>query len=131
MDYALNLRLQKPLEEYLDFLERLSRASLYLVEERLDMFVVMRDPLHHLRGKDSVSKLWERRLESLPDAKFKFDDFSWGRKPATAYAHFLLGKVGEGMVQIDFNEDGFVSAHREFWMGDFPYAGRKYAKSLL
>lgn len=131
MDYALTLRMQKPLEEYLEYMERLSTASLYLLEGCMDMFCMFQDPVHKVRGKDSVSKIWMARLECLPAAKFKIDDFSWGRKPACAYAHFMLGDVGEGMIEIEFNEDGRVVSHREFWSGAFPYGGRKYQKALI
>lgn len=130
MDYALTMRMQKPLEEYLDYIERLSKASLYLLEERMDMFCVFQDPIHKVRGKDSVSKIWIARLECLPAAKFKIDDFSWGRKPASAYAHFIVGDVGEGMIEIEFSYEARVISHREFWIGEFPYGGKKYLKAV-
>lgn len=122
---AIDLRLQKPLEDYVEYFDHLTIRSLNLLENCADIAMVFRDPVYNVRGRDSAIKLLRRRFEYYPTAKYKVQDFVWGRIPATAYLRLNFTYTQKGndearisvpyMVELGFSTEGKVAVHREFW----------------
>lgn len=131
VDYGVVLRLQKPLETYIELFEGISKASLRVMDGLVDVMVTFEDPVHRLRGNDAFMEVMQRRVD-YAEVRLRVDDFVWGRKPATAYVHAKRAGGDESVViELGFTDEGRVILHREYWSGGFPYGGRKYAKAIV
>ncbi len=125
-----DLNLQKPLEDYIEFFEKLNSRSLPLLGSIVDPSVSFQDPYHYMKGFGDVSLLLERRLSICAQRRYKVSDFMWGRREATAYIYWNLSykqkkkamrKVStdnfliEGMSELKFYPDGKIFSISEFW----------------
>ncbi len=137
-----NLRLQKPLEDYVEYIEKLSLRSIPLLESMSDPSFSLQDPYHDIVGRIEVQRLLEHRLKTYPDANYRVRDFMWGRKEAVAYIywsfHYLPKKnmpkrkpaslIMEGMSELKFLPDGRIYSCREFWGAHAHFGIKSYKK---
>jgi hypothetical protein len=129
-----DLRLQKPLEDYIEFLEKMTPRSMPLIEKICDISIAFTDPVHNVRGQDALQKIFLHRFKTLPGLKYEVDDFCWARRAETAYIRWklsydfkpaLLKKVErrkiDGIVEVGFSPTGKIGSHIEFWNDTTPF----------
>lgn len=110
--FSPDLRLQKPLEEYIECFEKLSPRSLSLLCGQFLPEAVFEDPYHRAQGAEKIERLLAERLKHYP--KRRVHDFSWGRKHGQAYIFWSAGDV-VCMSALSFMPDGMIMSVTEFW----------------
>jgi hypothetical protein len=141
-----DLRLQKPLEDYVEFLDSLNARSVPLLGQHAEISMAFQDPIYNVRGMDAAQKIFLHRIALFPDARYRVQDFGWGRRPATAYLRLafiysqavrpsgLLGRLQKEsrsvdcMVEVAFSPVGKVCAHTEFWQDNSLFDKKGYSK---
>ncbi|MCM2343686.1 MAG: nuclear transport factor 2 family protein [Alphaproteobacteria bacterium] len=115
------MALQKPLEDYIHFLERMTTRSLPLLNKLATPGMHFHDPLHDVHGVAAVMEVFAQKLSNLTAPRLRVKDFCWGREQPVAYLRWdLTGqKDGEsffeqGISEIMFSNDGYVMAHRDY-----------------
>ena len=83
-----NLSLQKPLEDYVEYIEKLNVRSLSLLETMAGMLFSFQDPYHNVNGIGEAQQVLARRFKIYPFGRYKVHDFAWGRRDATAYIYW-------------------------------------------
>ncbi len=111
---------QKPLEDYIQYLEKMNLRSLPLLEKLAVPGVHYRNPLYDVRGRDAVMDVFRRRL-SEGKQKFTVTDHAWGHDGQTVYLRWKLvvqndgdEDITNGMAEIFFANDGQVMAHNDY-----------------
>jgi hypothetical protein len=132
---AIDLRLQKPLEDYVAYFDHLTPRSLNLLEQVGDITMAFVDPVYNVRGLDRMLKILRRRYECYPQAKYTVHDFMWGRRPATAYLRWSLlcspkDSPVHGMVDVGFSPEGKICSHIEFWQDTRMFNLKAFQKQL-
>ena len=135
----LDLRLQKPLEDYIEYYEKLTTRSVPLLLKFADISMAFIDPVLNVRGQDTAQKVLLRRFELFPSIRYEVQDFCWGRREAMAYVRWSMSfeaKTGllkkserkkiEGMLEIGFSPEGKVCSHTEFWNNTQPFLVKQY-----
>lgn len=123
-----DLSLQKPLEDYVEYLGKLNLRSLPLLGSIAHLSLAFQDPYHAAQGIDATAAVFAHRFNIYPDGAYRINDFVWGRRPATAYLYWSFrftpksfGKKKqdrlalEGMSEVMFSPDGRIFSHSEFW----------------
>lgn len=149
MTHHIDLSLQKPLEDYISLLEKLSMRSLGLMADMTAYDVFFIDPVHEVRGASALAVVWTRRFEAVHDWRCRVTDFAWMRRERTATISWDVGgrikkrpliRSGHtdfamsGTTEITFNQEGKISFLREFWgkaSGDFGKAYKQPIEGLL
>ncbi len=109
-----NLRLQKPLEDFVELWERLSPRTVALLEGMLLPEAVFEDPYYRAQGSEKIEKLLQHRFVVHPNYKIKVHDFSWGRRQGLAFMHWSAEGM-EAMSSINFMPGGKILSISEFW----------------
>ncbi|PCJ00241.1 MAG: hypothetical protein COB14_04605 [Alphaproteobacteria bacterium] len=141
-----DLSLQKPLEDYVEYIEKMNIRSLPLLETMSEPLFSFQDPYHTVNGMGAAQKILARRLEIYPFGRYRVHDFAWGRRSATAYIYwsffykvekrkFLGKKESEtydfsGVSEVVFAPDGKILSHVEFWGGHDAFDVKTYQKPL-
>ena len=125
-----DLSLQKPLEDYVEFIDRLNTRSIPLLPNFVSPLFSFQDPYHHVKGVSEACDVLMRRFDLYPDARYRVSDFVWGRREATAYLFWSLrfktwkglmvkrnseDTILEGMSELKFTPEGEVYSHSDFW----------------
>lgn len=115
------MALQKPLEDYIHFLERMSTRSLPLLNKLATPGMRFHDPLHDVYGVDEVIAVFAKKLAGLTSPRLQVKDFCWGREQPVAYLRWdlIARKDGEdflaqGIAEVMFSLDGYVMAHTDY-----------------
>lgn len=141
-----DLSLQKPLEDYVEYIEKMNIRSIPLLETMSGPLFSLQDPYHTVNGVGDAQKLLARRFEIYPFGRYRVHDFAWGRRSATAYIYwsffykvekqkFLGQKTSEahdfsGVSEVVFAPDGQILSHSEFWGGHDAFDVKAYQKPL-
>lgn len=114
------MALQKPLEDYIQYLEKMNLRSVPLLEKLAVPGVHYRNPVYDVRGRDAVMDVFRQRL-SGGSHKFTVTDHAWGRDGQTVYLRWKrIAREGDdeditnGMAEILFTNDGQVMAHNDY-----------------
>ncbi len=124
-----DLFLQKPLEDYIEFWEKLNKRSVLLLPELVVDGFSFCDPYHNVIGPSEVCAVLTQRFKVFNGGRYHVYDFMWGRREATAYMHWnftyspkkrFLGKqlddvVIGGMSKLIFSQDGKLLSHEDFF----------------
>ena len=125
-----NLSLQKPLEDYIEYIEKLNPRSIPLLEKICTPTLSFQDPYHNAGTLEDTTKILKRRFKISPGGRYKVSDFTWGRRSATAYIlwsysympkkrllnrHKVENIIIEGTSEVMFSPDGMIFSHVEFW----------------
>lgn len=120
-----NLSLQKPLEDYVEYVEKLNLRSIPLLDFISDPSFSFQDPYHNVVGRLEASRIFEHRLNTYPNAVYKVSDFMWGRRETVAYMYWSFcytpkkkkkdPLIMEGMSELKFLPDGKIYSCCEFW----------------
>lgn len=129
MDEDRRLQLQKPLDDYIEYFEKLSVRSVPTIEKLATPGVRFKDPFNDVMGVDAYQRVLTHMFENLTNPKFKVKDWAWGRGDNTAYLRWtftcvLSNKehVIEGMSEVMFSDDGLVMSHIDHWdAGEYFY----------
>lgn len=115
------MALQKPLEDYIQFLEKMSSRSLPLLHKLATPGMFFRDPLHEVRGVDEVIMIYEKRLAAVSVPRFKVKDFCWGREHPVAYLCWSytgqrqgVDFIDQGISEVMFSHDGYIMAQTDY-----------------
>lgn len=111
---------QKPLEDYIQYLERMNQRTIRLLEKLAVPGIHYRNPLHDVRGHDAVMDIFRQRLNEGKQ-KFRVTDHAWGHDGQTVYLRWKLVMLAEGvedvtngMAEIFFTNDGQVMVHNDY-----------------
>lgn len=119
-----NLRLQKPLEDYIAYWQSLSVRSLALLDRVADPMLRFTGPLHQVQGTEAAQAVVAGLLRDLDRARIRITDHAWGRDGQTAYLRWTLvffpggGKAQwtvQGVSELMFNAEGRVASHIDHW----------------
>lgn len=136
------LSLMKPLEDYIEFWERLTPRSLPLIEKLVHPNILFSDQIHTVHGRDVMTKLLQKRSELFPSANIKIKDFAWGRGYESVYLnwsyHYWIRKsasilkkenvykVANVITELKFSFDSKIVEQREFWADAMPFSCKLY-----
>lgn len=110
--FAPDLRLQKPLEEFIDGFEKLNPRSVGLLCTLFASNGVFEDPYHRAQGADAIEAVLLERLKHYP--KRRVHDFGWGRRQGQAFM-LWSGQDIEGMSVVSMMPDGLIMSVTEAW----------------
>ncbi len=143
-----DLSLQKPLEDYVEYIDKLNIRSIPLLSEMFASSISLSDPYYNVNGAQNICKILEQRFKVCHDARYKVIDFMWGRREAIAYIYwnfiyrpnkkaFLLKKDNSEFLNIDvmcevkFLPNGEIFSHSEFWGEHNAFAAKEYQQQDL
>lgn len=116
--YSINLRLQRPLDDYIAFYERLSIRSLPLIETLVSPLVSFKDPFFKGKGEDFFRAALAFRLKHVENMRIKITDHAWGRDKMTVYLRWSCSFIWrgksydiEGVSDVMFDMSGKVVSH--------------------
>jgi hypothetical protein len=117
------LALQKPLEEYVTWLERLTPRSIRLIEKIAAHGMAFSDPFNLVRGVDAVEAAFEKRLAAFGGSpKLTVTDRAFGRDNEAVYLRWTMtgtwrGKpiAMNGIAELAFTLDGKIYSHIDHW----------------
>lgn len=129
------MKFQKPLEDYIQFYEKLTARSLPLIEGLVSPIVRIKTPEHDDRGSDAYRAQLEHFLAYTGGApKFKVTDRAWGQDGHTVYlrweCHFTRnGQPAhiDAVSEVTFDIDGKVISHIDRWSPEAEVAAQKPA----
>ncbi|MGN7438888.1 MAG: hypothetical protein ACTHOO_09625 [Alcanivorax sp.] len=121
-----DLRLQKPLEEYVETFDKLIPRAISLFEPLLDDTYIFEDPYHRAYGYKGLSNILNARYGLCKSSRYRVHDFMWGRRENTAYMFWeytferMTKKKAEvsaftGMSELMFTKGGKILSHTDFW----------------
>lgn len=134
-----DLRLQKPLEDYIALFEKVTSRSIGLFANILNQEFVFEDPYHKSLGYNAFSDLmhgrfglYEGSIREKSALSYRVHDVSWGKRASMAYMYWSMvfperklladkgrnGKVlasFDGMSEICISQSGEVLSQRDFW----------------
>lgn len=131
-----NLKLQKPLEDYIELFEKATSRSLSLFDTLLDDGFIFEDPYHKSLGIGGFKSLMQGRFalyeKSIKDKsclRYRVHDFNWGRREDVAYMYWSMifpvvykGRRNdakdasfEGMSELILSKNGKLLSHCDFW----------------
>ncbi|MEO1092591.1 MAG: nuclear transport factor 2 family protein [Pseudomonadota bacterium] len=84
-----------------------------------------RDPFSDVRGKPKIRRVFEKTYDDVDDVRFVVTDQASGREAHylrwtfTCLPKGLLRRQGplaiDGLSEIHLNDEGFVTAHLDYW----------------
>lgn len=115
------LMLQKPLEDYIQYLEKMTPRSVPLLVKLAEPGMYYTDPLHDVRGIDDIIAIFRKRFTDVKSPKFRVKDHAWGKDDQTVYLRWtfscLRGEnedITQGMAEVMFSKDGLVMSHTDY-----------------
>ena len=131
-------RLQRALDDYIDYFERLNARSVRLIEKLAVPGMQFQDPFNDVTGIEKVEAILQKMFTDVKTPKFRVHDYAWGRDGHTAYIKWtFIAKMAKGrqlditgMSEIYFNDDALVMSHIDYWdpaasiYEDVPLLGR-------
>lgn len=116
------MALQKALEDYIGYFEKLTPRSVRLLEKLAEPGMRFTDPFHDVHGVDAVEAVLEQRLRADGQTQFRVSDHAWGRDGYTVYLRwtrtsFVSGQEQRinGVSEVMFSPGGRVAAHIDHW----------------
>lgn len=124
-----DLRLQKYLEDYIEFWDKLNNRSLPILDALCAQSFSFCDPYHNARGVNEARDVLSHRQKVFTGGRYHVYDFMWGRREGTAYMHWsytfrpkkkFLRKAKDdivigGMSKLVFLPDGQLLSHEDFF----------------
>lgn len=115
------LALQKPLEDYIQYLEKLTARSVRLLDKLAAPGMHYADSLYDVRGSDEIAGIFKKRLEAVQSPKIRIKDHAWGQDGQTVYLRWTFScrregveDIRQGVSEIMFSKDGLVLAHMDY-----------------
>jgi hypothetical protein len=128
----MTLHLQKPLEDYIQFFERISERSLGLLDQLVEPNVYFSDPFNEVTGVENMKKIFKHMFKTVRNPKFRVLDRAFGGDEKTVYLKWVFtgeSKMGPleitGMSEILFSNQGRVLSHIDHWD-----AGQKFYERI-
>ncbi len=123
MDEEARLKLQRPLDDYIEYFEKLTPRSVGMIEKLAAPGIRFKDPFNDVQGVDAFQRVFEHMFENVEKPKFKVTDSSWSRQQdRTAYLRWVFtysmngnARKVEGLSAVMFSNDGLVMSHIDFW----------------
>ncbi|WP_171021918.1 nuclear transport factor 2 family protein [Cohaesibacter sp. CAU 1516] len=88
------------------------------------------DPFNDVRGRDQVVRLVEKMFEDVEDPRFDILDLAWTDELCLMRWDFYCNVkvIGawhvRGMTELQFNEEGLICAHYDYWDSGRHFYGR-------
>lgn len=115
------LALQKPLEDYIQYLEKMTTRSAPLLRKMAVPGMHYVDPLHDARGIDEIVEIFQKRFSSVQSPKYRVQDYAWARDSQTVYLRWTFSCLREGeevimqgMAEVMFSNDDLVMTHTDY-----------------
>ncbi len=129
------LKLQKPLEDYIDLFEKATGRSLSLFDPLLEDGFIFEDPYHRESGIGGFKSIMQGRFDlyrkdvcDKSSLHYRVHDFVWGRREDVAYMYWSMifsARTGksreikeasfEGMSELSLTKNGQILSQRDFW----------------
>ena len=123
------------------FFDKLSAQNIELVDRFYDTNIVFQDPVHQLKGVDSVRNYYKGLYENVDAIRFEYGKgIEAGDSVSLPWRMFLKtqsinsGKeiTVDGVSLITFNSNGKAVSHRDYFdMGEFVYERVPVLKSVV
>lgn len=114
--------MQKTLPAYIHYFETLAPRTLEHLTELVAPEVHFTDPFNNVRGVEKMIAVFDRMFQEMEKPRFKVTDHAVGQNGRTAYLRWTLSykrgmRIGrfEGMSEVQFDTDGKVVAHANYW----------------
>lgn len=142
------LSFMRPLEDYAEYLEKLSMRTIDRLAPMVENAVSFSDPVFNVNNCDAVLKILGKRLTVFSYWHYRVHDFSFLQNIPGAFVYWSVKAQGpdrgllnsilinkqqsyafEGVSRVVFNPDGRINTINEYWgMGHVPclnvYEGR-------
>jgi len=141
-----NLRLQKYLEGYVDWLEKLNDRSVSLLDDMCASNISFDGPYHAVQGANDVCSIFEARLLLGEQFSFHVYDFAWGRGEGVANLYWQMSFCAsqraqlirkrmcevsvDGMSRLMFLPGGKIFSIQDFWGEHDPKDFNRYSSAL-
>jgi limonene-1,2-epoxide hydrolase len=107
-------------ERYAQFMGSLSQETLPQIAQHVANDVLFRDPFNEVVGIEKMQKIFAHMYETMGDVRFDILHHAMDGKTGLLHwrvAATLRGKPWEfeGMTKVEFNEDGLVVSHLDYW----------------
>ena len=130
------LALQKPLENYIQYLEKMTSRSVRLLDKMAVPGMRYSDQQHDVRGTDAITEIFSRRFTDMSGMKFRVSDHAWGHRNQIVYLRWTatyvrdgVEDVTQGLAEVMFSNEGMVMSHADY-MGAL-YRAEKAAPSFF
>lgn len=117
-----NIKLQRALDNYIQYYEKLSARSVRLIEKLAEPGMRFKDPFNDVQGTDAFARIFNHMFASVDAPKFSIQDYTWGRDGQTAYIRWRLdyrikgqNRIIEGMSEVLFSKGAKVLSHIDHW----------------
>ena len=111
-----HFKLHRPLMDYIEYFETLSKRSVPLIDKMAENDVRFKDPLHDVQGLDAFHDIFESMFDRIEDPKFKVQDFGWAQRTKAKNVAYLIwdftamsngkGVFIRGMSEVAFSSNG-------------------------
>lgn len=115
------LALQKPLEDYIQYLEKMTPRSAPLLRKMAVPGMHYNDPLHDVRGIDDIVEIFQKRFSAVQSPKYRVQDYAWARDSQTVYMRWTFSflrdgeeVITQGMSEVMFSNDDLVMTHTDY-----------------
>ncbi|MBL4804019.1 MAG: nuclear transport factor 2 family protein [Alphaproteobacteria bacterium] len=122
MDDEKLLKLKKPLDDYIEYYEKLTPRSVAMIEKLAVPGVRFKDPFNDVMGVDAYQRVLQHMFENVDNPKFRVSDYAWGRGANIAYLRWTFTYMMknrqysvEGASEVMFSDDGLVMSHIDYW----------------
>jgi steroid delta-isomerase len=116
---TMNPALQRPLEDYIVYLEKLSPRMVPLLDKLAAPGMKYKNPFNDVTGADAVMRVFTKIFDVTGRPKYRVSDVAWGRDGHTAYLrwtfHYDGGRVIEGVAEVLFDANGKIMMHTDHW----------------
>lgn len=106
---------------YVAALERFDAQTMAAFLDLCALGIEFRDPFNHTLGRDNFRRVLEHMLKQVDDLRFNVSRH-WRQEPGmiirwrfTGRARFIGALDIPGLSEVEFDDDGLVSRHIDFW----------------
>ena len=123
-------RMKKIAGQYAHFYENLSPESAGDIASLVSEDVHFIDPFNDVHGRGNVVRLIEKMFEDVRDPRFDILDLAWSEDICLMRWDFFchVKVIGDwsvrGVTELQFNEDGLICAHYDYWDSGRHFYGR-------
>lgn len=117
------LMLLKPVEQYIDFIEKLSVRSVPLLARYAEHGVLFEDRDYSVRGLAEMGVVLEKRSSGRQPLVYKAKDYVVAGDSRTVFVEWSVRSGSEEctcMSKLMFSPAGKVFSHTEYWLDEIP-----------
>lgn len=123
-------RMRQVAERYAHYYESLTPENATDISALVSDDIHFIDPFNDVRGRDNVIRLVEKMFEDVREPRFDILDLVWSDNICLMRWDFFcqVAVIGDwhvrGVTELQFNEQGLISAHYDYWDSGRHFYGR-------